>query len=199
MASHRILLLNFTQEETAAVGKAGFNVERGLMGAQSPTSRHCALSTPHPLYEYDVLVYNSHLTSKLRSEFETTRNLFVETGSLQALMSFDSRPFVRVAFIGGDGGAPELYLGGIPFAKLIRAEHNVSSFLECKCEGLGTIEKLHKLITGFKGQIASPQNSSSQYQIKITRSTTREFCLARTISRWPASEQRPTTGRSHGM
>jgi hypothetical protein len=155
MASHRVLLLNFTQEETAVVGKAGFNVERGLMGVVSATSRHCPFSTPHPLYEYDVLVYNSYLTPEFQTELKAARNLFRETGSLQAVTSFNGPPFVRVAFIGGNSGASELYLGGIPFATLIRAEKNVSSFVEPKGAGSETIEKLHKLIAGFKGQIES--------------------------------------------
>lgn len=135
------------------MGKAGFKVDRGMMGMVSGTSHNCPFSTPHPLYEYDVLVYNSHLTDELQAEFRDTRNLFGQKGSLQAVTSFNSPPFVRVAFIGGNSGASELYLGGIPFAKMTRAEENVSSFLEARDSGSAKIEKLHKLIAGFKGQI----------------------------------------------
>jgi hypothetical protein len=162
MASHRVLLLNFTKEEAAAVGKAGFNVERGMMGRVNLAVPTCPFNTPHPLYEYDVLVYNSHLTDELLKEFgATARNLFDEKGSLQAVTSFKGPPFVRVAFIGGSSGASELYLGGLPFAKLIRAETNVSSFVEARSEA---IDKLHKLIAGFKGQIESVEQFFSAPQ-----------------------------------
>src|SRR5580704_16055945 len=65
--THSILLLNFTEREAGIVRKAGFNVELGFIGGKNGylTGRTTEPEPlfpyffPRPLYEYDVLVFNS--------------------------------------------------------------------------------------------------------------------------------------------
>src|SRR6266568_3941740 len=63
-SSHRIILLNFTEAEANAVAKAGYKVDRGIIGSPDREGKYCPFQVPHPLYEYDVLVlfYNSQLS-----------------------------------------------------------------------------------------------------------------------------------------
>src|SRR5260370_40974585 len=101
--THRIILLNFTEREAHFVAKAGYNVERGYLGSQipSPTGVIFPFNAPHPLYEYEVLFYNSHIPDEVKSEFSSARsykNLTSEKGSHEALMSFNTPPHVRVSF-----------------------------------------------------------------------------------------------------
>ncbi len=166
-SSHRIILLNFTEAEANAVAKAGYKVDRGIIGSPDQEDKYCPFQVPHPLYEYDVLFYNSQLSRspELQSQLTNPINLFRETGSFNALRDLNLHPRVRVAFTGGDTGVPHLTLGGIPFAKLIDAERDVSAFVEHKGYTF-SIEKLHRLIAGFRNQIAGvsqffsvPQNN----------------------------------------
>lgn len=157
--SHRVILLNFTEREAHIVTKAGYNVERGYLGIQvpSPTGVIFPFNAPHPLYEYDVFFYNSRIPDEVKNEFSSARsykNLRSEKGSLEALMSFDTPPYVRVSFIGVSSGMDVLMYGGVPFVHLIKAEENVSSFVEGTRGITFSIPELHDVIASFKGQIA---------------------------------------------
>lgn len=157
----QIILLNFTENERRTVASAGYDVERGFIGEYESGSLsklgHLLFSSPHPLYEYDVLFYNSEYSKELEDEFMgRRRNLMNEEGSLEALKEkFTTPPSVRVSFIGRDRGCSTLLQGGLNFIKLIRAEENVSSFLESKNPGAFAIKEVHDLVAGFKRQIAS--------------------------------------------
>lgn len=159
----RIILLNFTEAERRTVASAGYDVERGFIGEyeSSSSSRPSRLPfySPHPLYEYDVLFYNSEYSEELEAEFTgplRCRNLMNEEGSLEALKEkFTTPPHVRVSFIGRDRGYPTLLHAGLNFVKLIRAEENVSSFLESRNSGAFAIKEVHDLVAGFKSQISS--------------------------------------------
>jgi hypothetical protein len=152
MSPHRIVLLNFTEAECNQVAKAGYNVDRGLLGEQVGLE-YCQFECPHPLYEYDVLFYKAVRDRNLT--FSEPRNLFKEKGSLRALLNFSTPPKVRVAFIGQNVGTDQLILGGIPFATLVEAEPNVSSLVETEFRGPFAIDKLHQLIAGFKNNVKS--------------------------------------------
>jgi hypothetical protein len=155
MSSHRILLLNFTEKEALNVEKAGFNVERGVMGLPDMNWEFCPFAIPRPIYEYEVMFYNSCLdrSPDLVSELENPRNLLNEKGSFRALAQLDGPPSVRVAFV-GNTKAEDIIPGGIPGVTLEDADRNVSTFVEFQRDTF-TIDALHKLIVGFKNQITS--------------------------------------------
>jgi len=54
----RILLLNFTAREAQAIAKAGYSADRGLL-AKCEDEKTWPFEVPHPIYEYDVIFYNS--------------------------------------------------------------------------------------------------------------------------------------------
>jgi len=150
--SHRIILLNFPAKAEELLSKAGFNVERGYLGAYEAKDR-LPFQTPHPLYEYDVLIYDSNYGTDLLKEFSSPINLFDQKGSYEALASFDGPPFVRVAFIGGTNGAKRLFHAGLKFVNLFEAEKSVSSFVEAKTVQTFAIPELHDVLVNFQGQI----------------------------------------------
>lgn len=152
MGSHRVILLNFTLKEAQIVAKAGYNVERGIVGTPDHELTYCPFQSPHPLYEYDVLFYNTDFSSELSAELTDPKNLIDERGSFSALKESKSPPQVRVSFIGKPNGMQNLVLGGLGFAALLDADPNVSSLLEIEPLGLFKSEKLHRLIAGFKSQ-----------------------------------------------
>jgi hypothetical protein len=84
-SAHRIILLNFTMKEAETIAKAGYNVERGFIGAGSQQASHLPYATPHPLYEYDILFYNSKTTEALAQEFPSQRNGFKDLGFQQTM------------------------------------------------------------------------------------------------------------------
>src|SRR5947199_10117202 len=103
MSSHRIVLLNFSEAECSRIAKAGYNVDRGMVGDTTPALDYCHFECPHPLYEYDVLFYKAVRGRDL--VFSNPRNLFAELGSARALGTFSLPPRVRVAFIGQNVGS----------------------------------------------------------------------------------------------
>jgi hypothetical protein len=151
--AHQILLLNFSEKDAQTVSKAGFHVERGFLGRYEPT--YFAFQSPHPIYEYDVLFYNSNISPELKKEFPGHCNLVNEVGSYHSLLKFDGPPHVRVSFVGEPNGATVLLHGGVPFVELSNAEENVSSFLEVQFGRIFAIQEIHNLLTRFKGQIAN--------------------------------------------
>jgi hypothetical protein len=152
MGSPRIILLNFTEKETDVVLKAGYAVERGIIGLPDRAEEFLPYQTPHPLYEYDVLVYRSDCPEAVQKELIKPCNLFEETGSERALRKFDTPPIVRVAFV-GRAEITNLLPGGLPFVSLTPAEANVSSFVEQRGSTF-SIDDLHRLISGFKTKVA---------------------------------------------
>lgn len=127
--AHRIILLNFSERENRVLTKAGFNIERGFLGRRAPAPY--AFHVPHPLYEYDVLVYNSHITSEVEQEFHDFENLLDDKGSLEALKEgFRFTPKVRIAFLGDSAQRENLLFGGLPFIKIVEADKNVSAIVE---------------------------------------------------------------------
>jgi hypothetical protein len=149
---HQIQLLNFSEKDFQTVTKAGYHVERGFLGRYDPN--YFAFQYPHPIYEYDVLFYNSNISPDLKKEFPQHCNLANEIGSYRSLLAFDGPPHVRVSFIGEPNGATALLHGGVPFVELSNAEENVSSFVEVPFGPIFAIKEIHDLLTRFNGQIA---------------------------------------------
>src|SRR6266478_6725935 len=143
--SHRIILLNFSERVAQTVAKAGFNVERGFLGKYE-TQEYLPSQTPRPLYEYDVLVYDSNVTRELEKEFSSPINLLSEQGSFRTLGKFNGPPHIRIAFIGESAGLTKLTHAGLPFIHLSKAEQSVSSFVEVRTAQTFEIVELHKLL-----------------------------------------------------
>jgi hypothetical protein len=148
----RIILLNFSAKEAHAIANAGYSVDRGFLGKYGP-EKYLPFWAPHPLYEYDILFYNSSITSELEKEFTERRNLLQETGSSDTLSTLNGTPSVRVSFVGDSTGLNHLLHGGVSFVHLVKAEDNVSVFLESSHNAFA-IADVQKLISGFKSQIA---------------------------------------------
>lgn len=152
---HRIILLNFTAREAETIAKAGYNVERGFVGEGNVDFRSLPYATPHPLYEYDILFYNSRIPDKLDQEFSTVLNGFDEPGFIRTLSSFSTPPHVRVSFIGERTGFDYLIHGGVPFVGLIDADANVSSLREAELPSPWRIAELHQALVKLKTQVSS--------------------------------------------
>ena len=152
--AHRIILLNFTNRDAQTIAKAGYNVERGFAGLLNQSTRYLPYATPHPLYEYDILFYNSDTSSELQNEFSPLRNGFGESGFVGAMSSFETPPRVRVSFIGKETGSDSLMQGGVPFVKLINADVNVSALREVE-DRVWKIPELHRTLTNLKTQVSS--------------------------------------------
>jgi hypothetical protein len=148
----RIILLNFSAKEAHTIGNAGYSVDRGFLGKYGPKD-FLPFWAPHPLYEYDILFYNSDITAELEKEFTERRNLLQETGSSDTLTTLNGTPSVRVSFVGDSTGLNHLLHGGVSFVQLVKAEENVSVFLE-STRNTFEITDVHKLISGFKSQIS---------------------------------------------
>lgn len=148
----KILLLNFTETETAMLAKAGYDVERGLMGTYD-ASKCLPFQTPHPIYEYDILAYNSRFTPELRGDFQKQQNLLNVKGCLDALSDFNGTPSVRISFVGDYTGLPRLLHGGLSFIEQAAAERNVSMFFDAQTVKTFAIAEMRELIEGFKRDI----------------------------------------------
>jgi hypothetical protein len=151
----RILLLNFSESQAAIIAKAGYSVDRGFLGVAIPgKQRYLPFQTPHPFYDYDVMVYNSDLAPELQAEFTDHKNLSDERGCLEALVEFKTPPHVRISFLGDSTGLSVLVHGGLRFINLKLAEQNISAFLEHDLsEGTIAIPEMHRLISGFAKEI----------------------------------------------
>lgn len=109
---HKILLVNFTQKEVSVVAKAGYNVDGGFIGrSDAPGIQFYA---PHPIYEYDILFYNTIVSPHVNREFTKSYDL-VHDGSFETLKRFNSPPHVRVSFVGETFAGKSLVLGGLSF------------------------------------------------------------------------------------
>jgi len=153
-ATHRIILLNFTVREAQTIAHAGYNVERGFAGVGNEAVEHLPYATPHPLYEYDILFYNSQIPKGMEEEFRTARNGLRDSGFVTTTSSFNTPPSMRVSFIGGQAGFRTLVHGGLWFVKLIDADENVAVLLEVE-DRVWKIPKLHETLTNLKAQVSS--------------------------------------------
>ena len=151
---HKIILFNFTKQDARIVAKAGYNVEYGFIGTNNPATRNFPFHSPHPLYEYDILFYNSYISPEVLQEIGKNReNLYDQPGSLESLQTLKTPPYVRISFVGVSSGA-NLIQGGTSFVKLIKAEQNVSSLVVSK-GSIYKIEKLHALLTRYNSEVKS--------------------------------------------
>jgi hypothetical protein len=115
---HRIILLNFTEKDADTISKAGYNIERGMIGGPSTWQEYIPFQTPHPLYEYDILLYDSHSSNETGKGLSSPCHLPTEHGSYEALTAFAGPPHVRIAFIGESSNLQTLIAGGLRFCKI---------------------------------------------------------------------------------
>ncbi len=155
--SHRIFLVNFTVQDAQVVAEAGYNVERGYIGKAVLSGQHelrLACFFPHPIYDYDVLFYNSQVTVGLEKDFGELKDFMKDTTSHRALNDLSTPPYLRVSFIGSASGMKTLILGGVPFLNLVKAPENVSRFVEASGTAF-TIEELSKVLVGTTKSIVT--------------------------------------------
>jgi hypothetical protein len=152
--AHRIILLNFTSKEAETIANAGYNVERGFIAEGNEIGNHLPYAIPHPVYEYDILFYNSRTTDEVNQEFPNQRNALEERGFTDTMLYFNSPPRVRVSFIGEKTGFASLVQGGTPFIKLRNADANVSALLEAGPNDW-QIDELHRTLLNLKPQVSS--------------------------------------------
>lgn len=88
----------------------------------------------------------------MTKEFTNPRNLFEQSGSLDALKNLRGSPRVRVSFIGAQTGLNRLFHGGVPFLGLEKAEENVSLFVKAHGD-VFKIDEIHRCIQGLASQI----------------------------------------------
>jgi hypothetical protein len=162
---HSTLLLNFAEYEAEIIRKAGFNVDLGVIGAASGSIVARAANSgplfsyffPRPLYEYDVLVYNSAYDRKEVSKlFPFPKKAPLDDGMFEPLLVLaGASPFVRIAFIGVPSGLKSLVLAGLPFLGLAPAHEGVSVFDPCE-ETHGRVPDLTQAIVSLQRNIATP-------------------------------------------
>lgn len=151
----KIILLNFTQSQAQSIAKAGYLVDRGYLG-EYQRQEYLPFEAPHPLYEYDIMVYNSEIAGELETEFANPSNLLKVKGCLEALKDPNVHPLFRISFLGGPTGLSSLLQGGVPYISLSRAERNVSSFVENnEANAMFAIPEMHRLVWSLRKDIDS--------------------------------------------
>lgn len=126
----------------------------GFAGVGNDSAKYLPYVTPHPIYEYDILFYNSYIPKGMAEEFSSTRNALLEPGFVHTMSSFNSPPQVRVSFIGEWSGFRVLIHGGVPFVKLIAADENVAALREVE-DRVWKIPELHQTLSNLKAQVSS--------------------------------------------
>src|SRR5208337_4612573 len=111
---------------------------------------------PRPLYEYEVLVYNSapgrkEVADLFSSSIKTaTFGGKTSESMLEPLATWSTLPAIRIAYIGVPSGLKTLVLAGLPSLKLSDAHEGVSIFEAYRGRDTFTIPDLAKLIESFQ-------------------------------------------------
>jgi hypothetical protein len=152
----KILLLNFSESEAVILSKSGYSADRGFMGSdRKEQGERIPFYAPHPLYEYDILLYNSDHSPTFANEFVGVQNLLSVEGCLDALHNHNSPPHLRISFVADPIGLPLLLQGGLDFVRLSPAEQNVSMFLEHKRPAEAfAVPEVQRLVASLKNNIA---------------------------------------------
>lgn len=146
MSEHaQVLMLNFTEADAERVRKAGFTVD---LGFAKDSSSGNGFSTPHPVYEYDVYIYNSVTAKEIDSVY------FPDHRTSSQLTNLHAPPRIRVAFT---GKVPQhtRELIGTDQIKTTSAHSNISTVLAVGGGGQA-IKKLDQLIAQNVGGLALP-------------------------------------------
>ena len=153
---HQILLANFSATDAESLRKRGYNVERGYVGRLESTGKERAIPYffPHPVYEYDVYVYNSVLDDDeaWRREFSSVENLL--SGRTPNALEGVHQTF-RIVFTGGSSGIPRLSLGGLDELETTVAHGGVSAF-ETTAIGSFCVPEIHNAIGRLKNSVLLP-------------------------------------------
>lgn len=154
---HRILLVNFTDEEAKLVANGGFNVERGSVGNVSLESGVPFLPyfVPHPIYDYDVHVYNSAVRTVKTSTPSSPKNLLFDRKNLETLQYLGRPPRVRISFIGQCDENSDLFVG-VPFVKLVKAHEDVAVLQGLRSNDPFSIGEMQDLIRKLADGVAHP-------------------------------------------
>ena len=146
-----ILLVNFTDVEAQQINRAGFRADVGC------TYRNTAgiwFSSPHPVHEYDVYVYNSESGLLLSDIPKNAINTTKKPEFYEELTDLGSLPRVRISFVGAtpnDGRE----LIGTSHIGVAQAHNNVSIILPLSA-GTSVIKPLHDLLHKNISQIKLP-------------------------------------------
>lgn len=156
---HRILLVNFTEQEAHLVSRAGFNVELGYIGRleKRGDKDYLPYSFPHPPYEYELYVYNSKIPDReVARLFTSPKDLLADEKMATALSNLDSSGVLRIAFIGVSSGIEALYLGGLPSVQILDAHEGVSVLETIESERTFSVPELEAAIIKLTNRVVLP-------------------------------------------
>jgi len=156
---HRILLVNFTENEADLVSRAGFNVELGYIGRleERGSRDYLPYSFPHPPYEYELYVYNSKIPDhEVARLFTSPKDLLADEKMASALSNLGSSGVMRIAFIGVSSGIETLHLGGLPSVQILDAHEGVSVLEVVNSKRSFSIPELEDAIIKLRKRIALP-------------------------------------------
>jgi hypothetical protein len=166
---HRILLVNFTEKDSGVFVKAGFNVELGYIGQSKPGEAldYLPYFFPHPLFEYDVYIYNSVVpTKEMERLFPKPKDFRQDSKPFEPLRKFDNYPLLRISLIGGRSGFSNLVLGGCPDIDLRDAHEGLSDLVTIDEKRTFSLPDLEKTIRELKRKISYP---IGQYLVRDER------------------------------
>ena len=167
ISKHCILLLNFGEHEAEVLRKAGFNVEVGYFAdrvSDDSGKKSLPYYFPRPVYEYEVLVYNSKAPDEksVSGLFPRIGNLLADQKMMAPLLVWNTLPDVRIAFT-GYAGAKSLFPAGLGFLELTEAHAGVSIFEIAEPGQTFAIRELAKVIASFRSKIAEPVRQYSHW------------------------------------
>lgn len=156
---HRILLVNFTENEADLVTRSGFNVELGYIGRLEKRGGkdYLPYSFPHPPYEYEIYVYNSKIPDhEIARLFRSPKDLLADEKMATALSDLGSSGVLPIAFIGVSSGMKTLYLGGLPSLQILDAHEGVSVLETTGSGRTFSIPEVEDAIIKLRNRIALP-------------------------------------------
>jgi hypothetical protein len=155
-ATHRILLLNFTDAEAEVLRRSKFNVELGFLGNLSAPETKISYWLPRPLYEYNISVYNSDFhAEEMRKLFPESKDTALNS-ALEPFQGFRTDPLIRIAFTGRVQRIQNLLFAGLPFLTLSDAHEGVSLLEDAEGNHVFAIEELTLLISSFSKNVKAP-------------------------------------------
>ncbi|MCH8947852.1 MAG: hypothetical protein IH789_09540 [Acidobacteria bacterium] len=165
---HRILLINFSDQDAATVARAGFNVEQGYIGKPQglPNKHRVPYSISHPVYDYDVYAYSSLIPEGKDPALQPRwSNLLDRSGITEPLARFSGPPWIRISFIGECIG-PSSLLMGVPFLCTVPADPGVSEVAAIPSSHSERLPDLRQSITRLKKSISFPVGQFVQLTTK---------------------------------
>lgn len=151
---HRIVLVNFLQQDVDRLERAGFYAELGYIGRQI-NSENTPCSFQRPLYEYDIYVFNGSIASQVQEMYRSPSSTSELRYNQDPLKSFATAPVVRIAFL-GQNTPGSLFVAGIPFMATSKADARLSDIVTVDNDNAFRSAQLESCVGGLKNNIAFP-------------------------------------------